>query len=265
MTNKDKYIKDLDSLILRGVELKRGLYNELRDEYKDSFDKLSADEKEKFLKASFKDNYNSWYNESLSVIKQLMPERLDDFVMQYKLPKRKNTEISYLTYTISDYLMDLVVKDAFGGIKVNRTAAVTKFQQQYQIVLSLKKRFESSLYDIKQLVQADMMDSEIDSAKLLLKNGFLRAAGAICGVVLEKHFSTICQARGLKQSKKNPCLNDYNQLLKDEGIIDTPTWRKISYLADIRNLCDHNKREEPTKEQLKDLIDGTEKIIKTVY
>lgn len=100
MTNKDKYIKDLDSLIIRGVELKRGLYNELRDEYKDSFDKLSADEKEKFLKASFKDNYNSWYNESLSVIKQLMPERLDDFVMQYKLPKRKNTEINLLAELI---------------------------------------------------------------------------------------------------------------------------------------------------------------------
>ena len=48
MTNKDKYIKDLDSLILRGVELHRGLYNELRDEYKDSFDKLSADEKDIF-------------------------------------------------------------------------------------------------------------------------------------------------------------------------------------------------------------------------
>lgn len=265
MTNKDKYIKDLNSLILRGIELQRGLYNELRDEYKDSFDKLSADEKEKFLKADFKDNYNSWYNESLSVIKQLMPERLDDFVMLYKLPKRKTTEISYLTYTISDYLMDLVVKDGFGDIKVNGTAAVTKFQQQCQIVQSLKKRFESSLYDIKQLVQADLMDSEIDSAKLLLKNGFLRAAGAICGVVLEKHFSTICQTRGLKLSKKNPCLNDYNQLLKDEGVIATPMWRKISYLADIRNLCDHNKKEEPTEEQLVDLVNETVKIIKTVF
>ena len=50
MTNKDKYIKDLDSLILRGVELHRGLYNELRDEYKDSFDKLSADEKESLIR-----------------------------------------------------------------------------------------------------------------------------------------------------------------------------------------------------------------------
>ena len=54
-------------------------------------------------------------------------------------------------------------------------------------------------------------------------------------------------------------------MLKDEGIIDTPTWRKICYLADIRNLCDHNKKEEPTKEQLKDLVDGTEKTIKTVF
>lgn len=264
MTNKDKYIKDLNSLILRGVELQRGLYNELRDEYKESFDKLSADEKEKFLKASFKDNYNSWYNEALCLIKQLMPDRLDEFVSLYKLPKRKDQEISYLSYTISDYLLGVVVKE-MRYVKLNGKAAVPKFQQQLQIVISLKDRFKSSLYDIEQLVQADMMDSEIDSAKLLLKNGFLRAAGAICGVVLEKHFSTICDKRGIKPPKKNPCLNDYNQLLKDEGIIDTPTWRKISYLADIRNLCDHNKREEPTKEQLKDLVDGTEKTIKTVF
>lgn len=264
MTNKDKYIKDLNSLILRGVDLHRGLYNEMRDEYKDSFDKLSADEKEKFLKASFKDKYNSWYNEALCLIKQLMPDRLDEFVSLYKLPKRKDQEISYLSYTISDYLLGVVVKE-MRYVKLNGKAAVPKFQQQLQIVISLKDRFKSSLYDIEQLVQADMMDSEIDSAKLLLKNGFLRAAGAICGVVLEKHFSTICDKRGIKPPKKNPCLNDYNQLLKDEGIIDTPTWRKISYLADIRNLCDHNKREEPTKEQLKDLVDGTEKTIKTVF
>lgn len=187
MTNKDKYIKDLNSLILRGVELQRGLYNELRDEYKESFDKLSADEKEKFLKASFKDNYNSWYNEALCLIKQLMPDRLDEFVSLYKLPKRKDQEISYLSYTISDYLLGVVVKE-MRYVKLNGKAAVPKFQQQLQIVISLKDRFKSSLYDIEQLVQADMMDSEIDSAKLLLKNGFLRAAGAICGVVLEKHF-----------------------------------------------------------------------------
>lgn len=40
MTNKEKYIKDIDSLINRGVSLQRGLYNELKDEYKEAFAKL---------------------------------------------------------------------------------------------------------------------------------------------------------------------------------------------------------------------------------
>lgn len=265
MTIKEKYLNDIESLIKRGVSLQRGLYNELKNEYQEAFDKLGDEEKQLFLKAKFKENYHAWYNESLALIKQLMPERLDDFVSLYRLPKRKNTEITYLTYTISDYLMDLVVKDGFGDIKVDGKAAIKKFEQQFLIVLSLRKRFESSLYDIKQLVQADLMDSEIDSAKLLVKNGFLRSAGAICGVVLEKHFAVVCDMHKIKPAKKNPCINDYNQLLKDEGIIDTPTWRKICYYADIRNLCDHKKKEEPTKEQVQDLVTGTEKVIKTVF
>ena len=36
-------------------------------------------------------------------------------------------------------------------------------------------------------------------------------------------------------------------------------------LADIRNLCDHNKAKEPTEQQVTDLIDGTHKVLKTVY
>ena len=265
MTNKEKYINDIDSLIKRGVSLQRGLYNELKDEYREVFAKLSAEDRKLFVNAKFKENYHAWYNESLTLIKQLMPERLDDFVSLYRLPKRKDSEITYLTYTISDYLVGIVVKDGLGCITVDGKAAVQKFEQQFLMVSSLKKRFESSLYDIKQLVLADLMDSEIDSAKLLVKNGLLRAAGAICGVLLEKHFAVVCDMHKIKPTKKNPCINDYNQLLKDEGIIDTPTWRKISYYADIRNLCDHNKKEEPTKEQLQDLVNGTEKVLKTIF
>lgn len=265
MTNKEKYLKDIDSLINRGVSLQRGLYNELKDEYKEAFAKLDDESKKLFLNAKFKENYHAWYNESLALIKQLMPERLEDFVSLYRLPKRKDSEITYLTYTISDYLVGLVIKDGLGHIKVDGTAVVQKFIQQFLMVSSLRDRFESSLYDIKQLVQADLMDSEIDSAKLLVKNGFLRAAGAICGVVLEKHFAVVCDMHKIKPTKKNPCINDYNQLLKEEGIIDTPTWRKICYYADIRNLCDHKKNEEPTKEQVQDLVTGTEKVIKTIF
>lgn len=151
ITNKEKYINDIDLLIKRGVTLQRGLYNELRNEYEEAFNNLSDEDKKLFLNAKFKENYHAWYNESLALIKQLVPERLEDFSSFYRLPKRKDSEISILTYTISDYLVGAVVRDALGSVIADGTIAVKKFEQQLLMVTSLKKRFESSLYDIKQL------------------------------------------------------------------------------------------------------------------
>lgn len=256
-SNITKYKEDLQSLIERGKLLLYGLYNEFS-----SVVKLDKETKERIKKLSFKKNYNSWYNESLAVIKQLMPDRLDDFIAYYKQPKRK--VYNYETYTISDYLVGLIKK--YGGKPIfEPSSIITKYEQQFMIVESLTKRFDSSLYDIKQLVQADMFDSEIDAAKELNKKGFHRAAGAICGVVIEKHLHGICETRGIAISKKNPAINDFNELLKNNDVIDIPTWRLIQRLGDLRNLCDHNKTEEPTKENISDLIDGTDKIIKTIF
>ena len=258
-SNITKYQKDLDLLIKRGAQLLFGLCNEFSDE----IEGLDKETIELISKYSFKEEYNSWYNESLAVIKQLMPERYDDFINYYKLPKRK--VFSYETYTISDYLIGLVSKNAWGDYNFDPSTIVDKYEQQFNILKSLKSRFSSSLFDIKQLVQADMFNSDIDAAKELNKKGFHRAAGAICGVVIEKHLHGVCEARKIVISKKKPAINDYNELLKNSDVIDVPTWRLIQRLGDIRNLCDHNKNEEPTKEIINDLIGGTEKIIKTIF
>jgi len=261
-SNISKYQNDIKKLIQQGQNLHYGLYNEFYKEYKTEIDKLDKDVQERIKKNTFKDKYNSWYNESLAVIKQLMPERLEDFVTYYKLPKRK--EYTYETYTISDYLIDLVITRGSEYV-FKPSSIINKFNQQYQILKSLETRFNSSLYDIKQLLQADLFDSEIDAAKELNKKGFYRAAGAICGVVLEKHLSEVCIKRGIKTTKKNPAINDYNQLLKDNDVIDTPTWRFIQRLGDLRNLCDHKKTDEPTKDNIDDLIEGTDKTVKTIF
>lgn len=39
----------------------------------------------------------------------------------------------------------------------------------------------------------------------------------------------------------------------------------IQHLGDIRNLCDHNKDREPTKEEVEELINGIDQIIKTNF
>ena len=137
-------------------------------------------------------------------------------------------------------------------------------EQQRSILYSAMERLDCLLYDIEKILQANLFDSEIDAARELNKKGFARAAGAMAGVVLEKHFETVIKAHALTLGKKNPCINDYNQKLKDEGVIDILTWRFIQRLGDIRNLCDHNKGVEPKKEDIDELIAGVDKIMKTV-
>jgi hypothetical protein len=129
----------------------------------------------------------------------------------------------------------------------------------------VKARFESSLFDIRQLVQADLFDSELDAAKELAKNKFTRAAGALAGVILERHLAQVCDNHGIKVAKKAPGISDLNNTLKEAGVIDVPQWRFVQHLADIRNLCDHNKKMDPTAEQVNDLMAGVMKITKTLF
>ena len=144
-------------------------------------------------------------------------------------------------------------------------AAVMKFQTQLQILDSAKLRFDSSLFEIKQLIQADLFDSELEVSRELLKQGFIRAAGVVSGVILEQHLRQVCENHNLQINAKNPSINDYNESLKTGEVLDIPSWRFIQRLSDIRNLCSHNKDREPTKEEVHDLINGVDKIAKTIF
>ncbi len=121
------------------------------------------------------------------------------------------------------------------------------------------------MFRIQQLVQADLFDSEIAAATELIKHKFNRSAGALAGVVLERHLKQVCNNHNVKVTKKNPNIADLNNILKNAGIIEMSTWRFIQYLADVRNLCDHDKNTEPNNDEVSDLINGVKKIIKTVF
>ena len=130
---------------------------------------------------------------------------------------------------------------------------------------AVKARFESSLFDIRLLVQADLFDSELDAAKELLRQNFTRAAGALAGVVLERHLGQVCENHSVKIGKKTTGISNLNDALKEAAILDVAQWRFVQHLGAIRNLCDHSKKVEPTGEQVDDLISGVMKITKTVF
>ncbi len=267
-TNIEGYKEDLESLIFRGENLLDAMHLEYHPEsIEKSYLESYGDQAEDKLLALpvFRSEYQSWYSEAKSLIKQLLPDRLSDFIRYYEKPKPRK-DINFESYRIEDYLQGLTVTTGYAKQKiVGPDAAIPHFRQQLAIVKSIKTLFESSLFDIRQLVQADLFDSELDSAKELAKHKFLRAAGAMAGVVLEKHLAQVCDNHGVKISKKEPTISDLNDLLKKGDVIDVPAWRNIQYLADIRNLCDHNKEVEPTLEKVDDLIAGVMKVTKTLF
>jgi len=263
ISNLEKYKKDLENLISEGNLLLNAMNFECCPEEFKTQAKKTRDKKQylELLKKlpSFTDKYQYWYSESLSIIKLLLPDRMNDFVKLYEKPKgRKN--IDYGNYVIEDYL-----RGVYREKIVAPDAAISQFRQQLNILKSVKRRFESSLFDIKQLVQADLFDSELDAARELNKKGFTRGAGAVAGVVLESHLSQACDNHKIKVTKKNPTINDFNQLLKDNEVIEMATWRFIQHLADLRNLCDHKKKRDPKTEDIDELIKGVGKITKTLF
>jgi hypothetical protein len=274
MANLQKYGDDLKKLIAQSELLLFSLASECGvDIVVDNGVKKEKIPKEK-LKEYFKqeksidfgNEYERWYSEALEVIRQILPSRYEDFKSLYKDEKRKSKDIDYLTYTMSDYMIGLrTTKGYEQTVVVDTKAAMPKFQQQVKILKSAERKFESSLFEIKQLLQADLFDSELDTARELSKNGYLRAAGAVAGVVLEKHLEQISISHNIKIKAKNPSISDYNDTLKEAQVIDVPTWRFIQHLGDLRNLCDHKKQREPKPEEIEDLISGVDKVSKTVF
>jgi hypothetical protein len=263
VSNLDRYKNDLDSLSRKGKVLRLVMEAECFPE------RFKTPEWKEKLKAlpSFKSSYQSWYSEARVVVKQLLPDRLADFGRYYEKPKpRKN--ITSENYRIEDYLqgLSMTATRGFETTKiVGPESAIPQFVQQLAILDSVKARFESSLFDIRQLLRADLFDSELDAAKELAKHRFTRAAGAMAGVVLERHLGQVCENHNVKVAKKPTTISILNGALKDANVIDIPQWRSIQHLGDLRNLCDHSKTTEPTPEQTNDLVAGVTKIIKTLF
>ncbi len=218
---------------------------------------------EKDKKQNFQYEYQKWYTKALRVVDVLAPDRYSEFKSYYEIdPKRKS--LGYGTYVIQDYIKG-VAPSSYSYPDFDTREQVGKcLLNQLTIFHSLSERVDSVLSNIDGQLLSELQDVELETAKQLLKVS-VRAAGSLAGVIVENHLQKVVKSHGITMRKKHPTISDLNDPLKNDGVIDTPTWRKIAYLADIRNICSHKKDAEPTKEQVTELIDGTNWLIKNVF
>lgn len=255
--NKETLKKEFHTLIKQGKQLYYSMF-------------LLDEETEKALKETdinidklpdFKMEYQSWYTQALFLIRLVAPHRINDFEELYK--KKKSKELNIDSYCISDALLGLTFTRG-STVLAKPISTLDKMQQQVSILISTKDLVENYFYNLELEIHNDILDSELDSAYELLKKKFLRAAGSVAGVVLEKHLEKIATSHQISISKKTPTIADFNDKFKEEKVYDVSTWRRIQFLGDIRNLCCHNKNEEPTEAQVKDLLDGVKYITQNV-
>jgi hypothetical protein len=209
--------------------------------------------------------YQEWYTRSLLVLHQLVPEREAEFVLLYEPSRKTGAILDPLTYGIKHALLGVRVTQACHEVFHPRGVTVSALMQQVSILQSAAGRLDSALASIRGVLQAELFDTEIDAAQDLVRNGHLRAAGAVAGVVLERHLAEVAVAHGVAVKKKNPSIADYNDAPKAAEVIDLRAWRRIQALYDVRTLCCHNKKREPRADEVAELVDGVGKLTKTLF
>jgi len=202
--------------------------------------------------------YQYWYTKALPLIKFLVPDRSNEFENCYRLNYSRQS-LTPANYTILDYMNGLSLSGA------NELSLMkVRFHCQLGIIKGAVDRINSIVGNLEGVLQVDLFQSELDAAEHLLKNGYLRAAGAIAGVVLEGHLKTICKNHNVTITNKTAGISILNDDLKKAGVYDTSQWRRIQFLGDLRNKCDHKQTTEPTVEDIEDLISGVTKIINLI-
>ena len=213
----------------------------------------------------FSNVYQAWYSESQIVIKRFLPLRFNDFIALYEVPKGRK-EVKKENYTIEDYLRNTLITSGFDKkVVAGPVDAIPLVQQQLNILDSVTVRLDSTITEISEILQADLLDRMLSAANELAKNGLARSAGGVCSAIIQQHFETLRAKYELKLAKKAPSLKDYNDLLLKSEVYDFGTGRQIQYLIDLRDLCVKNNNKAPTLSEIEELLAGTEKIIKTIY
>ena len=261
MNNIQKYKAEFETLVQRGVEIQESLERLYNGPQPTTLQNL---------KPEIESNYQRWFTESTLVIEQLLPGRRQEFGQLYEGRGGRRRRLTEHNYTIQDWLYDYPVPKVSAGEREGMQSfddlgvVLKRFSTQLDILRSLEARIESTLVNIKQLVQADLFDSETDAAQELVDNGFGRAAGAVAGVVLERHLAQVADNHSVELEKKKHTIGDLNKRLRAAGVLDIPSERRIRGLADIRNQCVHYGDTEPKEEDVKEMIRGVNRIIHTL-
>ena len=133
-----------------------------------------------------------------------------------------------------------------------------KFTRLRPVFMAAREDFQGGyITSIKNLVQAELFDSELDQARELLSSGYKGPAAVVAGVVLETALKDLCDQHSIPNAK----LDKMNADIAKLGVYNKLQQKKITALADIRNSAAHGDWQSFTDTEVSEMIRDVENFL----
>ena len=192
--NISEYIKEAE-------EIER-LYLDLLENTRNRYDICEIKDHTKELQRRILRRYEIWYE----VCKRIIKEYSDNFEL-----------FTRIYSDIKDNIF-LNIDSNECDISALKEEFIHRFDIQVNILHTIEPIISLEENSYKKLVTSDLLDSELDQAELLYDKEFIRAAGVIAGVVLERHLKTLCEINKIHLGSKDTMNPIAQKLYKSEEI-----------------------------------------------
>ena len=129
------------------------------------------------------------------------------------------------------------------------------------IVKSAKDDYETeTLFDLKELITADLFDDFLEQAEILLTAKYHQPAAVIIGAVLEDGLRKLCENNNITLLAK-PKIDSMNVDLAKENVYTKLTQKNITAHADLRNNAAHGRWDEFTEDDVKEFLQWTRRFM----
>ncbi len=119
---------------------------------------------------------------------------------------------------------------------------------------------EDFLFNVRNLIRAELFDDFLSQAEYLLSEGFVLPAASLAGAVLEDSLRKLCDKHTIGYPEKTK-INALNTSLAKKEVYDSLISKLIIAYADIRNNADHMRSEKVKKDDVDDMIKWIRRFI----
>lgn len=138
-------------------------------------------------------------------------------------------------------------------------------EQAFGVLIAAKDDYEKeALFEVKQLIEADLFDEFLEQAAHLCNLGYFQAAAVVAGSVIEDGIRKLCNRNKIELSDK-PKLDWMNSQLAKNGVYNKLTQKKVTSIADLRNSAAHGKWDEFEKSDVEEMLRNVRDFMERNY